>query len=81
MGQLISVFEKAQPIAALYHAVVSYEVTQNLEASHKWEMEEAVPYWLKILVTQIKLIPILCEVAHYFDPYQPPLGKGRCRRR
>ncbi|YAF95434.1 MAG: aminoglycoside phosphotransferase family protein [Nodularia sp. CChRGM 3473] len=52
--QLISVFEKAQPIAALYYAVVSYEVTQNLEASHRWEMEEAVSYWLKILLTQIK---------------------------
>jgi len=22
------------------------------------------------------VIPILCEVAHYFDPSQPPLGKA-----
>jgi hypothetical protein len=27
------------------------------------------------------VIPILCEAAHYFDPSQPPFGKGRCRRR
>ncbi|BAZ67694.1 hypothetical protein NIES4106_24510 [Fischerella sp. NIES-4106] len=27
------------------------------------------------------LIPIFCEAAHYFNPSQPPLTKGRCRRR
>jgi hypothetical protein len=56
MEQLISLFEKAQLVAALYYAVVSYEVTQNLEAGHKWEMEEAVPYWLEILLAQINTL-------------------------
>nr|WP_225225499.1 phosphotransferase [Komarekiella delphini-convector] len=55
MEQLISVFEKTQPVAALYHAIISYEITQNIEVSHKWEMKEAVPYWLRILLTQINL--------------------------
>ncbi len=54
MEQLLSIFAKAQPLASLYYAVVSYEVTQNIEVSHRWEMEEAVPYWLKILLTQLE---------------------------
>lgn len=53
MEQLISAFAKAQPLAYLYYAVFSYEIIQNLEASHKWEMEESVPYWLKKLLSCI----------------------------
>ncbi|MFN6572677.1 phosphotransferase [Dendronalium sp. ChiSLP03b] len=48
--QLISVFAKVQPLAYLYYAVVSYEITQSLEVSHRWENEEAVSYWLKKLL-------------------------------
>jgi hypothetical protein len=52
--QLISVFAKAEPLAYLYYAIVSYEITQSLEGSHRWEMEEAVPYWLKKLLSCIQ---------------------------
>ncbi|MBW4633334.1 MAG: hypothetical protein KME30_16000 [Iphinoe sp. HA4291-MV1] len=43
------------------------------DCSHNWFI--VPPHLLDIF------IPILCEAAHYFDPSQPPLSKGRCRRR
>jgi outer membrane murein-binding lipoprotein Lpp len=53
MEQLIELFEKAYPVTALYHAIVSYEITQNLETSHRWETEESVPYFLKSLLQHL----------------------------
>ncbi len=55
--RLISVFERSQPLAALYHAIIYHEITRNLEAEARWEMEGAVPFYLKSLLTQIKPTP------------------------
>ncbi|WP_414572313.1 aminoglycoside phosphotransferase family protein [Nostoc sp. CCY 9925] len=54
MEELITVFQKSQILATLYQAIVSYEITKNLEVSHRWETENAVPYYLKSLLTQIQ---------------------------
>ncbi|MER3494831.1 MAG: hypothetical protein C4323_22985 [Mastigocladus sp. ERB_26_2] len=53
MQQLTSVFQTTQPLAALYHAIVSYEIIQHLEPAHRWETENTVPYYLKTMLKQI----------------------------
>ena len=53
MEQLVLLFEKTQPLAALYSAIIYSEITQNLEASQKWQMAGAVPFFLKTLIKQI----------------------------
>ncbi|MBW4610021.1 MAG: aminoglycoside phosphotransferase family protein [Hassallia sp. WJT32-NPBG1] len=53
MEQLILLFHKTQPLAALYSAIIYSEITQNLEASQKWQMAGAVPFFLKTLIKQI----------------------------
>ncbi|WP_315791027.1 aminoglycoside phosphotransferase family protein [Fischerella sp. JS2] len=53
MKQLTSVFQITQPLAALYHAIVSYEIIQHLEPAHRWETENTVPYYLKTMLGQI----------------------------
>lgn len=55
MQQLTSLFQIALPLAALHHAVVSYEIIQNLEPAHRWETENTVPYYLKTMLEQISL--------------------------
>jgi len=53
MKQLTSIFQTTQPLAALYHAIVSYEISQHLESAHRWETENTVPYYLKMMLGQI----------------------------
>lgn len=62
MEQLTSLFKLAQPLAALYHAIVSYEIIQHLEAAHRWETENTVSYYLKTMLKQLSLLSTLQSV-------------------
>jgi len=49
--QLLAAFDIAQRLAMLSRALTWYAVVSPLEERVKWEYEDAVPYWLKMFVT------------------------------
>ena len=54
MERLIEAIDRSQPLAALYRAIIHHEITRNLEAKARWEMEGGVPFYLKRLLKTIK---------------------------
>lgn len=49
--QMLAAFSIAQRLAMLSRALTWYQVVSPLEERVKWEYEDAVPYWLKMFVT------------------------------
>ena len=54
MKQLIEIFNKAQPFAFLYRAIIDSQVVENMEQECKRAWEGVAPYWLKTLLKQIQ---------------------------
>ena len=49
--RLLAAFSIAQRLAMLSRALTWYQVISPLEERAKWEYEDAVPYWLKMFLT------------------------------
>ncbi|HLX39093.1 MAG TPA: phosphotransferase, partial [Ktedonobacteraceae bacterium] len=49
--QVLAAFDMAQRLGMLSRALTWYAVVAPLEDRAKWEYEDAVPYWLKMFVT------------------------------
>ncbi|MFL5625634.1 MAG: phosphotransferase [Ktedonobacteraceae bacterium] len=50
-AQLLAAFQLAQRLAILSRALTWYQIVSSLEERVMWEYEDAVPYWLKIFLT------------------------------
>jgi aminoglycoside/choline kinase family phosphotransferase len=53
MQRLVEIFDLAYSLGALHHAVSYYDIRLNTEEAARWELEGALPFWLKLVLKYV----------------------------